>query len=470
MCVPSRVSIATGRHALSHGALDNMLRPLDNEVSMYSILQNQGYFTLNQGKWHCNIEPAKFGMSSSNERIYKTNNPENYVTCFGITDPELRKKTEYKRNYGEIPLIISGTRPSHKDDTMDSIVTKNYLNDLDNISADRLPIFARLSIMDPHTPYIPSEPYASMYKPSELPMPNSINENLNTKPVLQRYFHEVRGFNLLNEEDYRKCKASYYGLVTHVDDRVGQVIDKLKSLDLYEDSLIIFTSDHGSMLGEHGYVEKWGHMYEQVMKTPLLIKFPKNKYKGKRMDSFVESIDVMPTILDILKLDIPNSVQGKSLMPYIEDKSESHKNEVYAQYYCGALQNESALMVKDAKWKFTYYPEGNVIENKLMNDHRMKMTGFFDGEEVFGELYDIINDPEEINNLFDNSSYQEIKQTYMNKLEKWKKELGLTVETHTMKEKNDLSLHVVTQGENMKAAQDLFRGEGRLRQLKLKEN
>jgi len=467
MCVPSRVSIATGRHALSHGALDNMLSPIDDELSFYSILSNNGYKTINHGKWHCNIAPNKFGVSEHNKGKNKVSEVEKSVTCFGITDRELRKKTIYKRNYGEVPLIIHGIRPSHKDDTLDSVMTKNYLDDLDKINNDTN-VFARLSIMDPHTPYFPSEPYASMYDYKQLPMPESLNASLDKKPVLQRYFHEVRGFNLLDEEDYRKCKASYYGLVSHVDERVGKVISKLKELNLYDESIIIFISDHGSMMGEHGFVEKWGHMYEQVMRIPLLIKFPKNAYAGKRLDSFVESIDVMPTLLDMLGINIPSNVHGKSLIPYIQGDVKDHKEEVYAQYYCGSLQNEPALMVRDKKWKLTYYPEGNDLENYLLNDHHLKMTEFFEKETVLGELYNMEDDPNEINNLFEDPKYSSIKDTYIKKLEDWKNSLDSIVVTDTMKSKNDLSLHVIKQGENMRLAQDLLRGEGRLRTLKRK--
>lgn len=468
MCVPSRVSIATGRHALSHGALDNMLRPLDDEVSIYSMLQKEGYITFNHGKWHSNIAPENFGVTFSNNGSHRTQGAEKQVTCFGITDRELRKETTYKRNDGEIPLIIYGTRPSHKDHTLDSVVTKNYLDVLNHLDEVGQPVFGRLSIMDPHTPYFPSEPYASMYPPDALPLPDSIKEDLHTKPVLQRYFHKVRGFDLLEEQDYRQCKAAYYGLVTHVDDRIGQVIDRLKALDLYDDSLIIFTSDHGSMLGEHGYIEKWGHMYEQVMRTPLLIKPPHNPYKGKRLDSFVESIDIMPTILELLNLEMPDGVQGKSLVPYMTGKTSVHKDEVYGQYYCGSLQNTSALMVRDETWKLTYYPEGNAMEDKLLNDHPLKMSPMFEKKDVFGELYHMVNDPDEIHNLFDDPAYATIKESYMAKLENWKKDLEPIAVADTMPSHNDLSLHVLTQGENMTAAQDLLRGEGRLRQLKRK--
>lgn len=463
MCVPSRVSIATGRYAHSHGVLDNMLSPLEGEQSFYQLLQEQGYRTFNHGKWHCNIDPRAFGMDASADGP-DLEVPEKYISCFGITDRETRKKTEFKRNYGEVPLIISGKRPSHKDITLDSVVTDNFLKDIAEIGD--APVFARLSIMDPHTPYLPSEPYASMYNPSELPMPVSMDENLATKPVLQQYFRTVRGFDALKEEDYRKSKASYYGLVSHVDERVGKVIQQLKDQDLYEDSLILFVADHGSMMGEHGFVEKWGHMYEQVMRIPLMIKMPRKSYGGKRLSSFVESVDIMPTLLEILGLDIPKCVQGKSLLPYMKGDCNNHKEEVFGQYYCGSLQNASALMVRDSHYKLMSYPEGDALEGYLLNDHHLKMSEMFDEPSVLGELYDMTKDPEEIKNLFDDPSFSDLRDTYLGKLEGWMKALGPVVDARTMKAHNDLSLHVIKQGENMIPAQDILSATKRWGKLK----
>lgn len=457
MCVPSRNSISTGRYAHSHGALDNMLSPLDGEISFMSLLQEKGYKTTNHGKWHCNISPLEYGYDEHYNAGKDLIAPEKYVTCFGITHKETRKTTEHKRNQGEIPLIISGKRPVHMDDTLDSVVTDRFINDL-KVTGEQS-VFARLSIMDPHTPYIPSEPFASMYDPFTIEMPTSIKENLDNKPILHSYFRQVRGFETLNEMDFRKSKASYYGLVSHVDQRVGKVVTELKDRNLYDDSLIIFIADHGSMMGEHGFIEKWGYMYDEVMKVPLMIKLPENKFGGKRLESFVESVDIMPTILELLDMDIPEQVQGKSLVPYITGDSDSHKNQVFGQYYCGSIQNESALMVRDETWKLTSYPEGNELEGYIPNDHPLKYSELFDKEYPHGELYNIKEDPKELNNLFDVPEYKTVKNEYMSKIKEWMDNQGNIVDASTMSKEKTVSLHVIKQGENMKKIQKVIEGE-----------
>lgn len=464
MCVPSRVSFATGRYAHSHGALDNMLSPCDGEESFYNVLSKHGFDTMNHGKWHCNVDPCDFGVEYSRGGGTDTTAPEKYVTCFGITEFETRKNTDHKRNEGEVPLIISGTRPSQPDETLDSVVTHNYLNDLEKLK-DKDDFFARLSIMDPHTPYIPAEPYASMYDPMTIDLPDSYNEDISSKPVLHQYFRKVRGFEQLNEMDFRKSRASYYGLVSHVDERVGKVIKYLKDENLYDESLIVFTSDHGSMMGEHGFVEKWGHMYEEVMHIPFMIKLPNDTAKGRRYDSFVESVDLMPTLLDYLDINIPKQVQGQSLLPYISGETAKHKDEVYGQYYCGSLQNKAALCIRDKRYKYTTYPEGNSLEGYLPNDHHLKMSELFNRISPLGELYDIVNDPNEMNNLFNCSEQQEVVEEYQSKIDQWMKNQGQVVNTNILPTKNPISIHIIKQGTNMKHLQKSIEVQGKWGQL-----
>ncbi|MDR9829649.1 sulfatase-like hydrolase/transferase, partial [Vibrio sp. FNV 38] len=463
MCVPSRVSIATGRHAMSHGAVDNMLEPLKSERSIYSMLNEKGYLTFNHGKWHSNIDPEEFGIQYTNGGHHECTFPELAVSCFGISDPALRKTSKHTKSQGEISLIISGTRPSAAEDTLDSVVTRNYIEQIESLNEKMpdKPLFARLSIMDPHTPYLPSEPYASMFDPAQMKVPESFGDDLSDKPIVHQYFYHSRRFNELNAKDIQETVASYSGLVTHVDDRVGNVVDYLKEKDLYDDSLIVFVADHGAMLGEHGFVEKWGIMYEEVLRTPFLIKFPNGQYGGQTFDSLVDSVDIMPTILELLDMEIPNNVQGKSLLPYLEGKTETHKDEIYAQYFCGGLQNESALCVKDKRWKLTSYPEGHEIEKHMPLDHPLSKSFLFDQEDVKGELYDLEKDPYERHNLFNKSEYADIKKKYLNKIEGWKGTLLPVVKQNFNDDSMKANLCWVLQGKNSQHVREMFSDKGK---------
>lgn len=468
MCVPSRVSIATGRYALSHGALDNGLAPCSDEYSLYEHLRQKGIKTRNYGKWHTNVEPEAFGFDVHYDGVKDLKAPECYINPFGIVDKDSRRGVAFTRNYGELPLVIYGNRPTHKDATRDSVVTEAFINGLEDIKASDGPSFTRLSLLDPHSPYFPSEPYNTMYQPSEVGMPENLTADLSEKPMLHRFFHKARGFDRLEEADYRKSKACYYGLISHVDDRIGQVISRLKALDLYDDSLIIFTSDHGSMMGEHGYIEKWGHMYDQVMHCPLVVKLPNSENKGRRVQSFTQLIDLMPTVLEYMGSDVPQNIHGKSLSKVLTGETEEHRSEVFGQIYTGGLQNEPALLIRDHQYKLTVYKGGDLIESKIMGDHPLKNSGFFDGDVIDGELYDLNKDPDEMRNLFEDETYQDIKDHYMSKLMTFYDNLDDRVQIPDEKDQKACSLFALMQGSNMSKVNGMMAGKKAINRYKRK--
>jgi arylsulfatase A-like enzyme len=462
MCAPARVSLATGRYPLSHGVLDNQFAPVADEQPLYQTMREHGYHTVCCGKLHTYME----GEWSGFDRMVgpgPSGNAANRGKKGGQMAPP--NPSRYKKNEGDISLFIYGSSLMPPEETRDSRLTEAYIGQLEEIKERDEPVFLKLSMGDPHTPYMPSEPYASMYDPMTVDRPPSLCHSLQGKPVTHRYFHKVRGFDRLTEDDFRRSKASYYGLVTHVDDRIGKVIAKLKELDLYDDALIVFTSDHGSMMGEHGFVEKWGHMYEPVVRIPLMIKFPQSQHKGERYDTFVEIVDIMPTVLDCVNVPVPERVQGKSLMPMLRSGGQLHKTEVYSEYFCGSVHAEPALMIRDRKWKLAVYPEQQSIHENLYNDHYLKYTDFFN-ELVEGELYDMENDPYEMKNLFDHPDYRDIQTTLLGKLADWRRSLGPLADYRPLFEPvgQKVNHYQLLQADNRRKIHRYFSKEGTLTQ------
>ncbi|MGG1554012.1 sulfatase-like hydrolase/transferase [Paenibacillus ferrarius] len=453
MCAPARTSLATGRYGLSHGVLDNGFAPVPDELSLYQVMSDQGYRTINYGKIHFNT-PGTFGFE---EHYARSNFSGSGITVFGVKNEELRRKSVYKKNEGEISLIIHGVNPQQPEKTSDSLLTQAYVDRLIELKDSERPLFHRLSMIDPHTPYFPTEPYASMYDPKEMPLPSSWQEDLSSKPLMHRYYYRARGFDRLTEEDYRKSLASYYGLVTHVDNRVGQIIQMLKELNLYDDSIIVFTSDHGSMMGEHGFIEKWGIMYEEVARIPLLIKFPQSAYQGS-YEEFAEIVDIMPTLLDAAGLEVPACVQGKSLIPILQRVEGSAKSEVYGHFFTGGLQTEPALMIRRGEWKLTVYPNQEAMHDRLLEDHYLKYTSMFLDDVVPGELYNLTNDPQERQNLFHDDTYADVKEQLLAKLEEWRASLGLIADFEELEQsRNTVNSYHLMHADNMAKAQKLWR-------------
>ncbi|WP_214631204.1 sulfatase family protein [Paenibacillus agaridevorans] len=461
MCVPARASMMTGRNPLSNGVLDNAMRMVEDEKPLPDLLRKNGYTTTMYGKLHVHRTPEECGFDE-----FKFGYPDPYTSFLGIQDPEVRKNATFKKNEGDIPLVIHGESPTHPDQTSCSRLTADYIQRMDRIQTDEKPIFHYLSLLDPHTPYMPTKPYSEIYNPEELPLPQNAGRTLADKPITQRYFHKVRGFDKLNEEDYRKSLASYYGLVTHVDDRIGKVIDRLKELELYDDALIIFTSDHGSMMGEHGFIEKWGHMYEPVVRIPLLVKLPKNYNSGLRLDTFAEIIDLLPTVLDAAGIEIPEEVQGMSLMPVCRGERTVHRTEAHSQYFCGSIHVEPALMIRDHDFKLTVYPEQESIHEKLYGDHYLKYSAFFDQPLVEGELYDLRNDPYEERNLFGDPDYAQQQARLQFKLAHWKEGLGPLADYRGLRQANMKTLYkfILDQANNWTKVSDALKADQGLTQ------
>ncbi|MCL2833418.1 MAG: sulfatase-like hydrolase/transferase [Treponema sp.] len=466
MCAPSRESLATGRRCLSHGVLDNGFIPLEGEVSLYGVLKENGYRTINYGKLHTNCDYKTMGFDEHHP------SKASAVTVFGITDRELRAKAEFKKNEGDISIIIHGKSPVPANQTPDSVLTNEFVSALKNARGNN-PVLMRLSILDPHSPYIPSKPYCDLYDPAKLELPPSFCCSVMNKPVLQRYFYKTRGFDRLEEMDYRKAISSYYGLVSHVDDRVGMALDELKRLGLYDDAAVILTSDHGTLLGEHGFIEKWGPMYDELLRIPLLIKLPRGMNKGaQRLNTFAENIDIMPTLLHIAGIAAPGQVQGKSLLPLLTGKTMQHKDKIFAESFCGGVQNEPVITVRDKQWKLTYYPAQDRLHEMLPGDHYLKYSDYLCENIIDGELYDLTADPHEINNLFSINQYSNIKEKYMNEINQFINGLGNIVNYRaacsTMsKQPGGYSL---IQGNGRKRIADFIKSDGALYQCRRNSN
>jgi arylsulfatase len=220
------------------------------------------------------------------------------------------------------------------------------------------------------------------------------------------------------------------------------------------------------MMGEHGFIEKWGHMYEPVVRIPLLVKLPKNYNSGLRLDTFAEIIDLLPTVLDAADIEIPEEVQGMSLMPVCRGERTVHRTEAHSQYFCGSIHVEPALMIRDHDFKLTVYPEQESIHEKLYGDHYLKYSAFFDQPLVEGELYDLRNDPYEERNLFGDPDYAQQQARLQFKLAHWKEGLGPLADYRGLRQANMKTLYkfILDQANNWTKVSDALKADQGLTQ------
>ena len=174
----------------------------------------------------------------------------------------------------------------------------------------------RLNFTDPHLPCRPSEPFASMYE--SVPKWAAFDDTLENKPFMQRQMllnwnNAGRGW-----AEFERMVKLYYGMISQIDDAVGKVLNYLKKIGQYDNTLIIYTSDHGDMTGERRMLDKHYVMYDSLARVPLCMRLPGGEHAGATVDDIViHSLDLPPTLLEFCGLDVPKDLPGRSLMPYL---------------------------------------------------------------------------------------------------------------------------------------------------------
>jgi arylsulfatase len=183
-------------------------------------------------------------------------------------------------------------------------------------------------------------------------------------------------------------------MVSLIDDQVGRILDALEETGQADNTLVVFMSDHGEMLGDHGIYFKGPHFYDCQMRVPLIMRWPNGGVlKSRQVDGFVELVDLMPTFLEAAGLKVPSAVQGKSLLPLLLGGNEQDhcKKQVYAEYYNAWTHNDAyGTMLRTQDWKIVVYHGTNQ-----------------------GEFYNLKEDPEEFFNLWDQPDFEKEKQQYI---------------------------------------------------------
>ncbi len=181
-------------------------------------------------------------------------------------------------------------------------------------------------------------------------------------------------------------KAAYYAMIELIDDNVGRLLDELERTGQRENTLVIFMSDHGEMLGDHGLVLKGCRFYEGLVRVPLIMRWPGQIAEGKRSEALVELTDIAPTLLDLCDVEIPSRMQGKSLHPILCGDADPahHRSAVRTEYYRTLSYLERDVIKQGGHGSF----------GTMIRDEQHKLVTYH-GHEV-GELFDLVNDPERI--------------------------------------------------------------------------
>lgn len=433
VCSPARSSILTGTTVENNGMKVNeyaygfkqaglMTMPTFDE-----ILSKNGYHCEYYGKWHTQSSHASiyqnpikiikegksvFGPEGSlwiyedflnklsrnrdlkegelydifSKRPYKANPMDKF---YGKTNDDV-KQSKRKQSQPDLhgELLID------KDYSITAFQAKQTIEALTRLRDSTFSITC--SFHSPHAPMLPTAPYYNMYPVKDMVVPISISDDMQNSPYIKmngRLEHK----EYADPEKIKYMISSYYGLVKEIDDWVGKILDKLNELGLDKNTLVIFTSDHGEMLGAHGMREK-NVFYEESAHIPLLIRYPNKIKKNSIVKAYTSNIDLFPTILDYLNIEKHES-NGKSLRGLIEGYDTE-----YGKYVV-------------QEWDYRGDTEPNYM---ILKDGFKMIIPYTESSKVINAMYNLNKDPYEMNNLLGNNPD---KEKYLEKAEDLRKSL-----------------------------------------------
>ncbi|MFR9524175.1 MAG: sulfatase [Rikenellaceae bacterium] len=434
---PSRACMLTGKHSHANGFTDNTTSRFDGEQQTYpKILQKSGYQTAMIGKWHLHTTPTGF---------------DHWAV---VPDQGDYYNPEFHTSYRDTITV---------DGYLTNIVTDMTLEWLDQTRDKSKPFCMIMSHKAVHRNWMPAIEYLELYEDKTFELPSTFWDNYQGRPAaasqemsiardmdilydlklydkddttspLKDYYQ--RGYLRMNKEQkevwdkfynsvaddfkaqnlagrdlaewkYQRYMRDYAKTLRSLDDSVGEVLDYLEKNGLSDNTLVIYTSDQGFYMGEHGWFDK-RFMYEQSLSTPLVMRLPKGFERRGRIDELVQNIDYAPTILDFAGCEVPADMQGRSLLPLLKGQSTEWRKGIYYHFY--------------------EYPAEHMVKRHYgIRTDRYKLIRFYYDIETW-ELYDLQNDPDELHNIYTNAENQEIIKELKMELEQLQKEYQVPTE------------------------------------------
>ncbi len=421
VCGPSRMSTYTGRYVSSHGATWNRSPVRADEMTMAHAMSEFGLRSALIGKSHIVVDPKMlkwFGVSvettegrqiaeggfepverddgvhrdarvspdlTYNEFLrtkgYKGQNPW-HIHANSAEGPDGEPLSGWQLRNSDKPARVA------EEHSETAYMTDRALGFIETQGSS--PWFLHLSYIKPHWPYMAPAPYHGIYGPNDIPPVIRGNREKSDPHPIARVFMDLPDCAAFQEDRTRQTVIpAYMGLIHQIDDHLGRVFDLLRSIGRMDDTLIVFTSDHGDHLGDHWLADK-GMFYEQAVRIPLIIHDPResaDRTRGRSVDTLTESIDLFPTFIDALGGEIPaHLLEGESLIPVVEGaRNTTLRNAVFSELDYAFIETRAALnldphramgrMVRTSDWKYIHY------------------------DDLPPQLFDLNADPNELNDL-----------------------------------------------------------------------
>ncbi|KAI4224671.1 MAG: hypothetical protein LQ349_007197 [Xanthoria aureola] len=353
LCAPSRSSLCTGQLPTKIGAWDNA-SPLGCDVPTYAhYLRREGYETVLAGKMHFIGEQ----LHGFEERLTSDIYPGDFGWSVNWDQPD--RRLEWYHNTSSINQAGPCIRSNQLDfDEEVMFKSTRYLYAAARRKPSDRPFCLTVSLTHPHDPYTIHKKYWDRYENQDIPMPDVNIPDEDQDPHSTRLLH-VEGLTEEKppDEAILRARQAYFGAVSYVDDNVGRILEVLRECGLDENTIVIFSADHGDMLGERGlwYKMSW---FEGSARVPLLISYPQ-RFTNKTIPQNVSSLDLLPTLVDLVggSIDSRLPLDGNSLLPYLESANglDITNDTVYGEY-AGEGTIAPLMMIRRGPWKFVTCP------------------------------------------------------------------------------------------------------------------
>ena len=443
ICAPSRSSIMTGLYPHASGVPRNQLIMPDHVQTLTEMVSEEFHRGL-VGKWHLGNELTRqhgfnewvsfidtlWRDSPRTEHLGQFSDYHHFLLQEGL-EPDLDVpggKVFSDSLRGKLPVELQ----------MASFLTDRAVEFINRNVAR--PFILYINLLEPHPPF--AQPFNDLYDPAELPVDPTFLE----KPERGSEFNRIRsdyymsmssldedaipegeGYDLTTEMGWRRLRASYFGNVTPVDNAVGTIVDVLERTGIADDTAIVFTSEHGDMMGSHAMLNM-RNFYEAACHIPLLIRVPWLKENGTIIPGNFSQIDLVPTLLEILGETVPEHLQGVSRAAVLRGEATLEGNDIVVQH--NGIPERDMMKATASSGSTRRYRErinylNTLPRRSIVTADRWKLNL---GVEDEGELFDLNADPNEFDNLFSDTSHRDRIRRMADKLHQWQHETGDSVE------------------------------------------
>jgi arylsulfatase A-like enzyme len=397
ICVPARCSLLSGQYPVQHGVIHNFdgeaWKPLDTQQPTHPrVVSQAGYHSYHIGRWH--VDPQRGGQDFGFQEFQQDWRYGKYLAAQELK--AARQPDNLERPFLGGRSLLPAEQSSlfwHARQVIERLKWQQ--------THDADPFFIHWHSMEPHLPCYPAEPFASRYDPASIEPWPGFADDLASKPFIQRQMPVTWNIQDMSWDDWRLPVARYFGIISQMDAAIGLVLDALDDLGMADDTLVVYSTDHGDMCGSHHMVDKHNNMYDDICRVPLIMRQPGCIPAGAVRDDFVSNVvDLAATFCQVAGADVPDSFAGEDIHSVARGQRSLDRTDIYASFSGNQFGSYSQRMLRERRWKYVW--------NATAED----------------ELYDLASDPGECHNLIADVEAQAELPRLRGRLAAWMQEIG----------------------------------------------